>query len=300
MSGPVTADQDPPVTADSIPPGFRKKAYLLGSIPWQSSVTDPRIPYAVYVPEGAYNDPARTRRLPLLVYIHGTRRDTSAIHSSLKPFADATGCAILAPLFPVGLEYTNDISSYKYLYAKTYRSDLVLLSIIDEVSNRWNHIETKNFFLMGFSGGGQFAHRFLYLHPWRLSGVSIGAPGNVTMLDEGKAWPDGLGDVDFLFGKKVEVQAIQQVPIQLVIGAEDNVLPGGPVAREHAPMFVEALLNELRSMKTGRLDTIERLRQHWNDLSIHADLQVVPGVGHSHKEVEETVLSFFRPLLDQS
>jgi len=289
------------ITADHVPPGFRKRAYLLGSIPWQSSIADVRIPYALYVPEEAYNDPARTRKLPLLVYIHGTRRDTSAIHGPLIPFADTTRCAILAPLFPVGLEHENDISSYKYLYAKSYRSDLVLLSIIDEVSNRWKQIETARFFLMGFSGGGQFANRFLYLHPQRLLGVSVGAPGNTTMLDERKVWPDGLGDMDSLFSKKVDVEAIQQVRIQLVIGSEDNVVPGGSSswnsAIQHVPMLAEAMLNELRSMKTGRLDTIKRLEEHWRDLGINADLQIVPGVSHSHTGVQNAVLSFFRPLL---
>lgn len=171
------------VTADQNPHAFRKKAYLLGSIPWQCSNVDPRIPYALYIPEEAYNDPARTRKLPLLVYIHGTRRDTSALQGSLIPFADTTQCAILAPLFPVGLDHPHDLSSYKFLNAKSYRSDLVLLSIVKEVSKRWQHIKTDKFFLMGFSGGGQFAHRFLYVHPERLLGISVGAPGNVTMLD---------------------------------------------------------------------------------------------------------------------
>ncbi|GAB7340486.1 hypothetical protein MBLNU457_6910t1 [Dothideomycetes sp. NU457] len=294
------------ITADQVLPGFRKKAYLLGRIPWQCSTVDPRIPYALYIPEEAYNDPARTRKVPLLAYIHGTRRDTSAIHGSLKPFADATRCAVLAPLFPVGLEHPNDISSYKYLYAKSYRADTVLLSILDEVRTRWNHIETRRFFLMGFSGGGQFAHRFLYLYPRLLLGVSIGAPGNITVLDEQKDWPEGLGDVDFMFGTNVNIEDIQRVPIQLVIGEDDNVPSSGEkeaswnAVDEHMPEFVHAMVNELRFMRIGRRDTIEYLRDRWTDLGIDADLQVVPGVGHSHTGVEETMLSFFRALLVQS
>ena len=45
----------------------------------------------------------------------------------------------------------------------------------------------------GFSGGAQFAHRFLYIHPGRLRAVSLGAPGLVTMLDETRAWWVGTG-----------------------------------------------------------------------------------------------------------
>lgn len=53
--------------------------------------------------------------------------------------------------------------------------------------------------MAGFSGGGQFAHRFLYLQLERLHAVSTGAPGRITMLDENWKWPAGIKDVFEVF-----------------------------------------------------------------------------------------------------
>ncbi len=80
------------------------------------------------------NDSPPKDKLPLLVYIHGTRRRISAVDSDddLVPFAEATPCAILAPLFPVGLDGPNDLDSYKLVRSKTLRSDLALLAMLDE------------------------------------------------------------------------------------------------------------------------------------------------------------------------
>lgn len=40
------------------------------------------------------------------------------------------------------------------------KHDLLLLQMLEEVSICWPGIDTRKFFLAGFSGGGQFAHRF--------------------------------------------------------------------------------------------------------------------------------------------
>lgn len=113
-----------------------------------------------------------------------------------------------------------------------------------------------------------------------------------------------MSDVQHIFGKKLDVEAIRKVPIQLVIGDEDNVVHGGSgfweFVSKKAPMMAEAMQDELRPMKTGRWDTIKRLREHWNDLRIDSDLQVVPGIAHSHVGVQETVTSFFQSLLSPS
>ncbi|KAK9234061.1 hypothetical protein V1525DRAFT_414306 [Lipomyces kononenkoae] len=71
------------------------------------------------------------------------------------------------------------------------RYDLLLLAILDEVSLRCPAIDTSKVLLTGFSGGGQFVHRFTYLHPERLLAVNVGAPGSVTYLDDNRPWADG-------------------------------------------------------------------------------------------------------------
>ena len=73
--------------------------------------------------------------------------------------------------------------------------------------------------MAGFSGGGQFTNRLLYLHPERLDAVSTGAPGRVTMLDENLKWPAGIKDVFEVFdGVVINKSKIRDVNIQLVVG----------------------------------------------------------------------------------
>jgi poly(3-hydroxybutyrate) depolymerase len=89
----------------------------------------------------------------------------------------------LAPLFPSGIIDPSDEDNYKFIKYHDIRFDHVLLAMIDEVAIKYR-VNKDRFLLHGFSGGGQFVHRFFYLHPKRLMGVSIGAPGRITYLIE--------------------------------------------------------------------------------------------------------------------
>ena len=216
----------PQLSTADVPSQYLKAAYLVGHVPFRVLQSDPRILYALYIPPEHYN--ARgTTKLSLLVYVHGTRRDLSYLYDELQAFADSTQCAILAPLFPAGFEGPMDLESYKTLKSPTLRSDLALLGILAESGLMWPGIETSKVFLLGFSGGGQFAHRFALVHPGRLAAVSVGAPGSVTILDESATWQNGIADAESVFGHRVEVSLLRDVAIQLIIGGEDHGPHGG-------------------------------------------------------------------------
>ncbi|PYI09796.1 alpha/beta-hydrolase [Aspergillus sclerotiicarbonarius CBS 121057] len=317
-----------PLTTPEVPPQFLKPAFLVGHIPQRTLAADPRISYALYIPQTHYNpDPNRAPsdsnpteqqpspynrpKLPLLVHIHGTGRNLSPLRTDLAPFADSTPCAILAPLFPANIDGPNDLDSYKVLRSATLRSDLALLAILDEVAAVWPGIDTEKIFLMGFSGGGQFAHRFLYIHPQRLAAVSVGAPGRVTMLDEGLAWPSGIADVEGIFGRGVHKDLIREVQIQLVIGSEDVKVHGGKefwawakkmLAQRVAAEMAESGKTgegkrEVVVMDQGRTETLQQLQSRWKEDGIEARLDVVDGVAHNSAGVQECVLGYLRPLI---
>lgn len=306
---------DKALTTSNVPPQFLYSAFLLGHVPWQSLSSDPRVSYGIYVPAKQYNPELVAgsddeKKLPLLVYIHGTRRMVSAIQKDgdLISFAESTPCAVLAPLFPAGLDGPNDLDSYKLLRSKTLRSDQALWSILDEVAHRWPGISTKKVFLMGFSGGGQFAHRLLYLYPERVAAVSAGAPGMATVLDDAKKWPAGVADVESLFGKRVQKDLIRQVQIQLVVGSEDNALHGGEEfwewvremkARMKKTTTVDSENKEkegegLGDMRKGRLDTLRELQALWKQDNIEARLDIVEGMAHEEGPARQIVLEFLR------
>ncbi|KAI1506364.1 Alpha/Beta hydrolase protein [Biscogniauxia marginata] len=222
-----------PLTTAEVPPQFLKAVYMVGHVPSKALPSDPRVSYRLYIPPEKYKTSAENNhgsglgKLLLLVYVHGTRRDTSALHGELAALAEATPCAVVAPLFPSGLDGPNDLDSYKLLRSATLRYDTALLSILDEAAQRWPGIRTDRVFLMGYSGGAQFALRFLYLHPERLASVSLGAPGLVMFLDDTQTWPVGTADVESLFGRTIDKDAIRGLEIQLVVGGADVTIPGG-------------------------------------------------------------------------
>lgn len=312
------------LSTTQIPPEFLKPTYMIGKIPRKALISEPRVSYSLYVPPEHYKDPLRAqangasqtvlRKLPLLVFIHGTLRDASYAERGLIPFAESTPCAIMAPLFPAGLDSTTDLDSYKLLRSPTLRSDLALLDMLNEVAHRWPGIDTTKIFLMGYSGGAQFAHRFLYLYPERLAAVSIGAPGTVTTLDHSASWPKGIADVKELFGIRVDKNLIKQVKIQLVVGDADVEVHGGAEFWTWLQKFKAAAGTDLLSSaqpKMGsaevpnkeivqnRLGTLKKLQALWREDGIDAQLDIVEGAKHESLKCQPCSLNFLQSLIKE-
>jgi hypothetical protein len=303
------------LTTANVPPEFLQAAFLVGRVPRVALASDPRISYALYVPRKHYNpNPSKPAdgdavaalpKLPLLVSVHGTRRNLSSTYDALIPFAESTPCGILSPLFPAGLDSPIDLDSYMFLRSKTLRSDLALLAMLDVIARRWPGIETEKVYLMGFSGGGQFAHRFLYLYPERIAAISVGAPGSVTLLDEEKNWPEGIADTKLLFDRQVDKELIRQVHIQLVIGGADVKIHGEKAfwvwlqtmkmtrKSDEAPGDGDEK-NIMVPMTQGRLETLQKLRTAWKEDGIESGFEVVDGVAHDGEGVRECVLQFMK------
>lgn len=305
-----------------IPTEFLKPTYMIGKIPRKALTSEPRVSYSLYIPPEHYKDISRGQangasqpalpKLPLLVFIHGTLRDDSYVERGLIPFAESTPCAIMAPLFPAGLDSSTDLDSYKLLRSPTLRSDLALLDMLNEVAHRWPGIDTRRVFLMGYSGGGQFVHRFLYLYPERLSAVSIGAPGTVTMLDHSASWPAGIANTEELFGLRVDKDLIKQVKIQLVVGDADVEVHGGAEFWSWLQKFKAAAGTELLSsaqpetelsnipskeIVQNRLGTLKKLQALWREHGIDAQLDIAEGVKHESLKCQPYSLNFLQSLI---
>lgn len=296
-------------TAD-IPQKYWKDARLIDRIPYIASAFDQRIPYCMYVPSAYYRWDATLReKLPLIVHIHGSLRRAEMCRDSLVELADRTGSAILAPLFPVGLDDPNELHAYKRLSCNGTRYDKVLLAIIDEVAVRWPGINTHKVFLMGFSGGGQFAMRFFYLYPDKLEAVSIGAPGLVTSLDDSILWPLGIKNVDQHFdGMTVDPAALKRVgAIQLAIGTDDDQKVGGGLVqwmRNGSSVLspekidgpdTEALDKALRSRK----DALFKLNDQMLSLGLNAEVTVVDAAAHESMKVLPQMIDFMERHLEK-
>ncbi|KAF2265032.1 poly hydrolase [Lojkania enalia] len=295
---------DKPISTSDVPPKYLEAAKFVGQIPRRVLKADPRVSYALYIPPKFYNpNPAKNSsipKLPLLINIHGTSRDVSSLNGKLEKFADETPCAVLSPLFPANVVGPNDLDSYKVLSADGIlglRSDLAVMSMMEEIAYIWPGVDMDKVYLMGFSGGGQFVHRFMYLYPELLKAVSVGAPGRVTYLNDTERWPSGTADVPSLFeGRTVRKDLIRALPIQLVVGSKDNVVVGNADfwAWVRNATGVE---NALEKMDKGRLDTIKELQKLWKDNGIDSQLDIVEGIGHDGNGAMATQLGFMQPLM---
>lgn len=231
----------------------------------------PSCSYYLYVPKsfGTDRQPARYR---LAVLLSGVDRIGEQYRNAFKAFAEATQTALVAPLFPATLG--QPLGTYSLADPGGMRYDRALLAMLAELGDHFP-VDVDRFLLHGFSCGGQFAHRFLYLHPHRLSGVSIGAPGAITLLDKGASWPEGTGNFEALFGAPMALEAMRNVPVQIVIGREDVVPFVGNIAR---------------------VDNAEKLLANYSANGLNAVIHYVENVGHYGIKLVEAAESFFRSL----
>ncbi|MQA02835.1 MAG: alpha/beta hydrolase [Streptosporangiales bacterium] len=252
-----------------------------------ASRTDQRFSYCLYVPHHRDGDP---QRYPLIVIQHGTGRTAGQYRDAMADFCEAHRCVVLAPLFPAGIVDPDDLHNFKFIAYRDIRFDLVLLDMVDQVADRFP-VDAGRFLLHGFSGGGQFTHRFLYLHPHRLAAASIGAPGRITELDDGKPWWLGTHGFADRFGAPPDLDAIRQVPVQLVVGAED--VETWEINNPSDTNWMDGV----EQTGSTRIERLQTLRRNYEGHGIAVRFDLVDGVAHEGTLVLPTVSAFFADVL---
>jgi poly(3-hydroxybutyrate) depolymerase len=224
--------------------------------------------------------------------VHGSFRVAETYRDLLWQFAEESGCVLLCPLFPCGVDGPSDTESYKFVYWPAIRYDSILLAMVEEVAGRLS-VDAGRFVLFGYSGGGQFAHRFFYGHPGRLLGVSIGAPGSVTLIDPARPWQVGTGGLEAIVGP-LDPSAMRRMPVQMVVGDAD-VDPTDVISKPGSPHFRDGI-NDSGGNRVERLDALAgNFRAH----GIDVELATVPGVAHDGFAVLEPVKAFVHRVLSE-
>ncbi|MHC3474755.1 alpha/beta hydrolase family protein [Streptomyces sp. 7R007] len=272
-----------PISPWDLPAGHPGITFLTGKTALFAHAGDPRFSYCLYVPTSHSPDGPPS---PLVVAVHGTRRRVETVRDAMAGFAERHDCVLLCPLFPAGITGPNDVDSYKLLSADGFRADQVLVAMVEEVARRW-HVRTDRFHLHGFSGGGQFAHRFAYVHPQRLASLSVGAPGRVTLIDSTSPWWRGTADMEKLFGVEMDLTALRDLPVQFIIGEQDTGTADFAPVSETSPVPVGK----------NRIENINDLRANWQAYGITSRFDTVPGVAHNQFGVLPAVQEFLAAAL---
>ncbi len=156
---------------------------------------------------------------PVLVSVHGISRNVREHVRTFANYCNSLGWVVVAPLFPAG-----QFPKYQQLgLARRHsrpRADLALNAILDEIS-ALTGANTDRFYMFGFSGGGQFVHRYAMANSNRVIAAALGAPGWYTFPDSGAPFPRGLRINAKEAGFRLEGKSIFSVPTAVFVGTRD-------------------------------------------------------------------------------
>lgn len=251
---------------------------------------DPRFSYCLYVPPFDADAPPPG----LIVVVHHSMRTVNHSRDLFAELGAQKRQVVLAPLFPANVLGDGNVDGYKYLNEGDIRYDLILNGMIDLVAET-TKCDAARFCLFGFSGGGHFVHRYLLTHPERLIAVSIGAPGQVTLLDPQTDWWAGVRDLEKQFGRPLDIDALRRVAVQMIVGDQDTD------TREiiHAP---GSLYWRAESEKAGknRIERLRSLQRSFEASGVDVEFDLLPGTDHEFRPAAASAEAFFARKIDQA
>ena len=172
---------------------------------------DVSLKYFVYVPNKI------TAHAPLFVSVHGVSRNAREHAESFALLAEEYGVVLVAPYFS-----KRCFGDYQRLgrEGNGQRADHALQKITHEVACLTG-ADSGKIRLFGFSGGGQFAHRYAMVNPDHVTRVVIGAAGWYTWPESSHKYPYGTAPDSRLEGVAFDPQKFLQVPACVLVGQWD-------------------------------------------------------------------------------
>lgn len=195
------------------------------------------IDYIAYVPENVGSS------APLLVCVHGLRRNPQEQIFRLARYAEDAGVVLLAPHF----------SKARFKRFQTLAPDtngVLPEDAFDYAISDWEErsgMKSAKFLMFGFSGGGQFAHRYAMLGRRRIDALAITSAGWYTLPDPDLPFPFGIGASERLGSRRLSPEYLLEMPCLLMVGSRDT-------ARESS-LNTDPLID-----KTQGLNRVERAR----------------------------------------
>lgn len=167
--------------------------------------------YYLYVPSTGGTG-ART-----FIAVHGITRNAAEQAHLFAPFAERYGVLLIAPLFP-----KDRFQDYQRLgrKGKGERADFALDRIVAEVTSLIG-AKTNELYLFGYSGGGQFVHRYAMAHPERVARIALAAAGWYTFPDPTVHFPLGIRATSGLPDVRFNLAKFLSVPTYLMVGEKD-------------------------------------------------------------------------------
>ena len=238
-----------------------------GAVQIRRLTNDPQQEYYTYVPASGGSG------RPVFVAVHGVNRMAKDHAREFAGFAEVHDVVLVAPLFP-----KDRYSDYQRLgrSKKSARADLALKKIIEEVGFQTG-ADTGSIFMFGYSGGGQFVHRYAMAYPENVKRIVAAAPGWYTFPDYTARFPFGLKRVKRLGNAAFDPARFLSIPTCVMVGGKDLGRNGEFNTSDYLDQVqginrLERGRNWIRAMKKAA-----RTRK----LETRFEFRILTGCGHS-------------------
>ena len=225
--------------------------------------------YIVYIPK------ERDDETKIMYTIHGISRNALEHIKGFIPQAERHGTVLIAPLF-----LKTPFPRYQQLGTSVNqeRADMAFNNVLQD-AHEWLEIPLAPIRMFGFSGGGQFAHRYAMFYPKRIAKMVLAAPGWYSFPDPEQKYPYGIKPSTDWPNLTIAMEKFLQIPTLVMVGEEDGLR--------------DVDLNKARAIDAFQgLNRIERA-EHWTaaaralgrsyDIPTDFRLEQVPNASHAYE-----------------
>ena len=176
-----------------------------------NSRNDSCLSYYLYLPTSG------TSGAPIFVSVHGISGNAKEHAESFRELAEKHGIVLIAPRFSL-----PRFKDYQRLGRgrRGVRADLALNAVVREVGEMTS-ANSDGIYLFGYSGGGQFVHRYAMAYPERVMAYVVGAAGWYTFPDGDVRYPRGLLGNGGLTGASFNLNDFLRVRAAVMVGDRD-------------------------------------------------------------------------------
>lgn len=213
---------------------------------------------------------------PVFIPVHGIRRGFLSQARRFAPFVHAVGGILVAPLF-----HKRRFPDYQRLgrMGRGDRADLALKRIIADAARRTG-LPLTDWVMFGYSGGGQFVHRFAMANPCRVKRVAIVAAGWYTFPDSAQPYPRGIAKTSTIPDATFDPARFLRIPTLVMVGEKDvvqdvHLRTGKKITAQQGANRLERGRRWIRAMS----ETAHRF-----GLQTTFTFETLPGCGHSFVE----------------
>ena len=239
--------------------------------------------YFLYVPASVLANPEDAHILASIHGFSGRKDDSEGIEIVRKSatrwseLADENNWVVLSPHFDE-VRFNDDYQRLNFSLIG-FRADLRLNELIGEVARQIPGINSQKIYLFGFSGGGQFVHRYAIFYPERVLRAVAGGAGWYVWPDEQLIYPIGLYVLEFVYWITPDLNRFLSSDVLVLVGAEDTTKED--VREEYLTYNLTDLQGENRKIRAK--NWVQELEQIATKEGVDFDVKLMfaPNTGHS-------------------